>query len=75
LYQSTKDNIMAVAEAMSSIDVFAANQLGDDDPSLHQGIDLQAECGSPIVWPLPLVLMISQAHPGDRLSLRLRVPA
>lgn len=41
---SVRDNVMGVAAAMYSMDVFAANQLGDDDVSTNQGVNIQEEC-------------------------------
>lgn len=40
-----RNNIMGVANAMyNQLDVLAANQLGDSEEPVNQGIDIQAEC-------------------------------
>ena len=35
---------MSAVKALYAIDVFAENQLGNAEPTLHQGIDIYAEC-------------------------------
>ena len=42
---AARDNIMNVANAMyTQLDVLAANQLGDTEAPVNQGINIQAEC-------------------------------
>lgn len=42
---AVRENIMNVATTMyNSLDILAANQLGDSEASQNQGVDIQAEC-------------------------------
>lgn len=44
---AARTNIMGVADAMyTQLDVLAANQLGDSEESVNQGINIQTECKS-----------------------------
>lgn len=35
---------MAVVMAMNTLNIFQYNELGNDDPMINQGIDLDSEC-------------------------------
>lgn len=41
-----RDNVMDMADAMYSLDIFQYNQLGNSDPLLNQGVDIAAQCES-----------------------------
>jgi hypothetical protein len=46
---AVRTNIMTVADTMyTQLDVLAANQLGDSEESINQGINIQTECKSHI---------------------------
>ena len=41
-----RDNVMGVATALYTLDIFQYNQLGDSDADLSQGVNVTAECES-----------------------------
>ena len=54
---NVRQNIMSSVAAMYSLDIFQYNQLHDDDPSLNQGVDIDAECE----WA-PLLVIIDPTN-------------
>ncbi len=63
---------MGVAAAMYSLDVFAANQLGDDEESVDQGVDIQQECESDS--RTPRIVLTSQSPESTLPTMRPTMP-
>lgn len=73
-----RNNIMGVANAMyNQLDVLAANQLGDSEEPVNQGIDIQAECElsfSSTSSASRAKLTCSQSYQQHNLYFRFRFP-
>jgi hypothetical protein len=42
--EEARKSIMASVTAMNTLNVFEYNELGNEDPMIDQGVDLEGEC-------------------------------